>query len=188
MTTDHRRAAPVTARHRLVILGLQLAHLAWFASTLGGGLDPVALAASGIVSGGLYAWFVVAEYRWNGYRATPILFYLGAGIFRLGTGVLFVVAAIVAEEWRFVAVGLYDVSAFLMHGHWLALLGDWCVVAGYFLVASRFRANPPRRPRSRPTCGGARGPSVSSRPPRRSSCVSRRGTSKSGGSACWSPS
>ena len=143
MTTDHRRAVPVTARHRLVILGLQLAHLAWFASTLGGGLDPVALAASGIVSGGLYAWFLVAEYRWNGYRATPIIFYLGAGIFRLGTGVLFVVAAILAEEWRFVAVGLYDVSAFLMHGHWLALLGDWCVVAGYFLVASRFRPNPP---------------------------------------------
>ena len=136
-------AVPAAAKHRLIIPGLQLLHVAWFASTLDTGFDAVALTASGFLSAVLYAWFLVAEYRWNGHRPTPILFYLGAGIFRLGAGVLFVVAAMAAEEWRFVAVGLYDVSEFLMHGHWLALLGDWCVVAGYFLVASLFRPRPP---------------------------------------------
>ena len=150
MNADHRlavfaavAAVPTTARHRLIIPGLQLLHLAWFASTLDTGFDAGALTASGVLSAILYAWFLVAEYRWNGHRPTPILFYLGAGVFRLGTGVLFVVSAMAAEEWRFVAVGLYDVSEFLMHGHWLALLGDWCVVAGYFLVASLFRPRPP---------------------------------------------
>jgi hypothetical protein len=150
MNPDDRRAAftavaavPAAARHRLIIPGLQLLHVAWFASTLDSGFDAVALGASGVLSAALYAWFLVAEYRWNGQRATPILFYLGAGIFRLGAGVLFVIAAMAAEEWRFVTVGVYDVSAFLMHGHWLALLGDWCVVAGYFLVVSLFRRQPP---------------------------------------------
>ena len=154
MNADHRRAAfheagaatsaaAPAGRHRLVLPGLQLAHLAWFASTLDAGVDPIALVVSGLLSAALYAWFLVAEYRFNGHRFTPILFYLGAGIFRLGTGVVFIVAAMAADEWRFLAVGLHDVSAFIMHGHWLTLLGDWCLVAGYFLVASRFRPRPP---------------------------------------------
>ena len=150
MHADHRRAAPAAAgapplagsRHRLVIPGLQLAHLACFAAMLDAGFDPVALTASGLASVVLYAWFVLAEYRWNGYRPTPILFYLVAGVFRLGAGVLFVVAAMAAGYWRFVTAGRDDVSGFLMHGHWLALVGDWCFVAGYFAVASRFRPRP----------------------------------------------
>ena len=135
-------AAPVSARHRFLIPGLQLAHIGWFASTVEAGFDAVALVVSAAVSTVLYSWFLLAEYRYSGYRPTPILFYLAAGVFRLGTGVVFVVAAATADEWRLVAVGLHDVSAYLMQGHWLALLGDWCVVAGYFLVASRFRSRP----------------------------------------------
>lgn len=135
-------AAPASARHRLLIPGLQLAHIGWFSSTVGGGFDPVALVVSAVLSAVLYSWFLLAEYRYGGYRPVPILFYLAAGVFRLGTGAVFVVAAATADRWRLVAVGLHDVSAYLMQGHWLALLGDWCVVAGYFLVVSRFRARP----------------------------------------------
>ena len=40
------------------------------------------------------------------------------------------------EEWDLLAVGVYDVSEFLMYGHWLALVGDWCFVAGYVVVSS----------------------------------------------------
>ena len=136
-------AAPASARHRFVIPGLQLAHLAWFASTVEAGFDAVALVVSATASAGLYAWFLIVEYRYGGYRPSPILFYLAAGIFRLGTGVVFIVVAATTDEWELLLVGLHDVSAYLMHGHWLALLGDWCVVVGYFLVASRFRPRPP---------------------------------------------
>ena len=138
----HSRPAPAAATHRLVIMALQLAHVAWFGSMLDEGYDAFALAASGVASALLYAWFVVAEYRWNGYRPSPILFYLGASALRLGAGVLFVVAAVDAGERLFLTVGYEDVSGYLMHGHWLALLGDWCLVGGYFLVASRFRSRP----------------------------------------------
>lgn len=140
---DRARPAPAAARHRLVIVSLQFAHVAWFGSVLEAGYDAFALAASGVASALLYVWFVVAEYRWNGYRPSPILFYLGASVLRLGAGVLFVVAAVSAAERPFLTVGHADVSGYLMHGHWLALLGDSCVVAGYFLVASRFRPRPP---------------------------------------------
>ena len=135
-------AAPASARHRFLIPGLQLAHIGWFASTVEDGFDPVTLVVSAALSMALYSWFLLAEYRYGGWRPAPIVFYLAASIFRLGTGVVFVVAAATADRWRLVAVGLHDVSAYLMQGHWLALLGDWCVVAGYFLVASRFRSRP----------------------------------------------
>ena len=124
------------ARHRVLALGLQLVHLTWFATTLDAGFDTVALTVSGVATAVLYGAFQVAEYRWNGYRLTPILFYLAAGIFRLGAGVLFVVVAARQDYWHLMAVGVYDVSGYLMHGHWLALLGDWCFLAGYVLVAS----------------------------------------------------
>ena len=140
---DGSRPTPIAARHRLVIMALQLVHVAWFGMALDAGYDAFALAASGAASAVLYCWFLAAEYRWNGYRPTPILFYLGASVFRLGTGVLFVVAAMASDEWGFVQVGVQDVASYLMHGHWLALIGDWCVVAGYFLVVSRFRPRPP---------------------------------------------
>ena len=142
-SADGYRPVPAAARHRLVIPALQLAHVAWFGSMLNAGYDAFALAASGVASAALYAWFVVAEYRWNGYRPTPILFYLGASALRLGAGALFLVVAMATEEERFFTLGRQDVSGYLMQGHWLALLGDWCVVAGYFLVASRFRPRPP---------------------------------------------
>ena len=134
--------ATAGARHRRFCMALQLAHLALFGTTLDGGYNAFALVVSGVASAALYAWFLVAEYRWNGYRPSPILFYLGASVLRLGAGVLFVVMAVDVGEWRFFTVGEKDVSDYLMQGHWLALLGDWCVVAGYFLVASRFRARP----------------------------------------------
>ena len=124
------------ARHRTIFLGLQLAHLAWFASTLGAGFDPAVLAASAAACSVLYAGFLAAEYRWNGFRVTPILFYLAAGVFRLGAGTLFVVAAAAADDWWLLRVGAYDVSGLLAHGHFLALLGDWCFVAGYAAVMS----------------------------------------------------
>ena len=129
-------------RHRLVIPALQLAHLAWFGATLDGGYNAFALAVSGVASAALYAWFVIAEYRWNGYRPSPILFYLGASVLRLGAGALFVVVAVDAGERNFLTVGQVDITDYLMQGHWLALLGDWCVVAGYFVVASRIRSRP----------------------------------------------
>ena len=134
--------APAVATHRHLCMALQLAHVAWFGSMLDGGYDAFALAASGVASAALYAWFLVAEYRWNGYRPSPILFYLGASVLRLGAGALFVVLAVDAGEWTFFTVGQQDISDYLMHGHWLGLLGDWCVVAGYFLVASRTRSRP----------------------------------------------
>ena len=140
---DDRWQPPATARHRVVIMALQLTHVAWFGSVLDAGYDALALAGSGVASALLYAWFVVAEYRWNGYRPGPILFYLGASVLRLGGGSLFLVVAMATEEQRFFTLGGQDISGYLMHGHWLALLGDWCVVAGYFLVASRFRPRPP---------------------------------------------
>ena len=124
-------------------MALQLAHVAWFGSILDAGYDAFAFAASGVASAALYTWFVIAEYRWNGYRPSPILFYLGASVLRLGAGVMFLVVAMGTEEQRFFTLGGQDVSGYLMHGHWLVLLGDWCVVGGYFLVASRFRPRPP---------------------------------------------
>ena len=130
------RAAPLVATHRAVFLGLQLAHLAWFGSTLNAGFDAAVLTASGVACCVLYAAFLTAEYRWNGFRPTPILFYVAAGVFRLGLGTLFVATAAEAGEWRLLFVGAYDVSAHLAHGHWLALLGDWCFVAGWVAVAS----------------------------------------------------
>ena len=144
MNLGRARSARVgLARHRVVALGLQLVHLAWFASTLDAGFNVGAVAISGVASAVLYAGFLLTEYRWNEYRVTPILFYLAAGIFRLGSGALFVAAAAAAGEWRLLQVGVYDVSGFLMHGHWLALVGDWCFVAGYVAVTSlsdrRFR-------------------------------------------------
>ena len=33
-------------------------------------------------------------------------------------------------------MGTYDVSSYLMQGHWLALVGDWCFVAGCVAVTS----------------------------------------------------
>ena len=132
------------AGHRVAALGVQLVHLALFGATLSeAGTDTLALAASGVASAVLYAAFLLAEYRWNGYRPTPILFYLAAGVFRLGACVLFVVAAVSEDRWDLLRVGVYDVSAFLMHGHWVALVGDWCFLAGYVIVTSlrsrRFR-------------------------------------------------
>ena len=124
------------AWHRVVFLVLQLAHLAWFGSILDAGFDAAALTASGAACGVLYAGLLAAEYRWNGFRVTPILFYLAAGVFRLGAGTMFVVAAADAGEWHVLRVGAYDVSAMLAHGHWLALLGDWCFIAGYAAMAS----------------------------------------------------
>lgn len=135
--------APAAARHRRVIMALQLAHVAWFGSILDGGYDAFALAVSGVASAALYAWFVVAEYRWNGYRLSPMLFYLVASVLRLGAGTLFAVVAVDAGERSYVRVGYADVTDYLMHGHWLALLGDWCLVGGYLLVASRFRSRSP---------------------------------------------
>ena len=38
------------ARHRAAALGLQLAHLAWFSSTLDAGFDAAAMAISGVAS------------------------------------------------------------------------------------------------------------------------------------------
>ena len=135
-------APPASKRHRLVIPAIQLAHLTWFGAMLDGGYNAFALAVSGVASAALYAWFVVAEYRWNGYRPSPILFYLGASFLRLGAGALFVILAVDAGERNFLTVGQGDMTDYLMQGHWLALLGDWCVVAGYFLVASRTRSRP----------------------------------------------
>ncbi len=134
--TARADTATFAARHRVVFLVMQLAHLAWFGSTLDGGFDPAALTASGVACGVLYAGLLAAEYRWNGFRLTPILFYLAAGVFRLGAGTMFVVAAAEAGEWHVLRVGAYDVSEMLAHGHWLALLGDWCFIAGYAAVAS----------------------------------------------------
>ena len=133
---DRSAAAPSPARHWAVFLGLQLVHLAWFASTLDAGFDPATLAASAAACGVLYTGFLVVEYRGNGFRITPILFYLTAGVFRLGVGTMFVVSAATAGEWYVLQVGAYDVSEMLAHGHWLALLGDWCFIAGYAAVAS----------------------------------------------------
>ena len=124
------------ARHWAVFLGLQLAHLLWFASTLGAGFNPATLAASATACGVLYAGFLVVEYRRSGFRPTPILFYLAAGVFRLGMGTMFVVIAAATGEWGVLRVGAHDVSGMLAHGHWLALLGDWCFIAGYAAVAS----------------------------------------------------
>ena len=131
-----RTTEPRLPRHRGLAPGLQLLHVAWFGSILDTGFDPGALALSGAVSVLLYSCFLAAEYRWNGYRVTPVLFYLAAGVFRLGIGPLFVVAAAGADEWRLLQVGVYDVSAYLMQGHWLALVGDWCFVAGWVAVTS----------------------------------------------------
>ena len=80
---EHGRPAGL-ARHRAAALGLQLAHIAWFRSTLDAGFDAAALAISGVASAALYAVFLFAEYRWNEYRVTPILFYLAAGVFGWG--------------------------------------------------------------------------------------------------------
>ena len=124
------------ARHWAVFLGLQLGHLVLFASTLDAGFDAVALAASAAACSLLYAGFLVVEYRRSGFRVTPILFYLAAGVFRLGIGTMFVVGAAAADEWQVLRVGAYDVSEMLGYGHWLALLGDWCFIAGYAAVAS----------------------------------------------------
>lgn len=124
------------AGHRLIAMGLQLAHCAWFASTLDEGFDPRVFATSGVLAIALYSGFLVAEYRWNGFRVTPVLFYLAAGIFRLGTGALFIATAVGAGEWALLRVGIHDVSRTLGHGHWLLLLGDWCFLAGYFAISS----------------------------------------------------
>lgn len=128
-------APPGIARHRVIALALQLVHCAWFASTLDDGFEPSVLVASGFIALVLYAGFLVAEYRWNGYRVTPLLFYLAAGVFRLGVGALFVAAAVLAGEWALVRIGIYDVSRVLGYGHWLMLLGDWCFIAGYVVVS-----------------------------------------------------
>ena len=124
------------ARHRLIALGLELVHCAWFASTLDDAFEPSVLALSGLSAFVLYSAFLVAEYRWNGWRVTPILFYLAAGMFRLGAGALFVATAAEAGDWPLVYVGVHDVSQYLGHGHWLMLVGDWCFIAGYVAVSS----------------------------------------------------
>ena len=131
-----RATAPRLPRHQRLALGLQLLHVAWFGSTLDAGFDGGALAISGVASLLLFSFFLSAEYRWNGYRVTPLLFYLAAGVFRLGLGPLFVVAAAQADRWGLLQVGAYDVSAYLMHGHWLALVGDWCFIAGCVAVTA----------------------------------------------------
>ena len=131
-----RATAPRLPRHQRLALGLQLLHLAWFGSTLDAGFDAGALAISGVASLLLFSFFLSAEYRWNGYRVTPVLFYLAAGVFRLGLGPLFVAAAAEADRWGLLRVGAYDVSAYLMHGHWLALIGDWCFIAGCVVVTA----------------------------------------------------
>lgn len=137
MNTGRERGRPAgLARHRAAALGLQLAHIAWFWSTLDAAFDAAAMTISGVASAALYAVFLFAEYRWNEYRVTPILFYLAAGVFRLGAGTLFIVAAVMTEEWGLLEVGVYDVSGFLMHGHWVTLVGDWCFVAGYVGLSS----------------------------------------------------
>lgn len=133
---DRSAAAHSPTRHWVVFLGLQLAHLAWFASTLDAGFNPTTLGASAAACGVLYTGFLVAEYRGNGFRVTPILFYLAAGVFRLGLGTMFVIWAAAVGEWGVLRVGAYDVSEMLAHGHWLALLGDWCFIVGYAAVAS----------------------------------------------------
>ena len=140
-------AAPRFPRHQRLALGLQFVHVAWFGSTLDAGLDPGALAISGGASVLIFSFFLLAEYRWNGCRVTPLLFYLAAGVFRLGLGPLFVVAAVQADRWRLLQVGIYDVSGYLMQGHWLALLGDWCFVAGCVAVTS-FRSRDSHGPAS----------------------------------------
>ena len=124
------------ARHRLIALGLLLVHCAWFASTVDNTFDAQTLTTTGFIAFVLYSGFLVAEYRWNGLRVTPILFYLGAGVFRLGTGALFVATAAVEGEWPLVQVGIHDVSQVLGYGHLLILLGDWCFIAGYVAVSS----------------------------------------------------
>ena len=126
------------AGHRLAFMSLQLVHLAWFASTLDAGFDSTALMGSAAASAVLYTGFLLAEYRWNGYRVTPVLFYVTAGVFRLGAGVAYVAIAAEADRWELIAVGVYDVSGFLMQGHWLALLGDWCFLAGYVGLTSLY--------------------------------------------------
>ena len=124
------------AHHRFIALGLLLVHCAWFASTVDDTFDAHTLTATGFIAFVLYSGFLVAEYRWNGLRVTPILFYLAAGVFRLGTGALFVAAAAVEGEWPLVQVGIHDVSQVLGYGHLLILFGDWCFIAGYVIVSS----------------------------------------------------
>ena len=124
------------AGHRVIAMGLQLAHCAWFASTLDEGFDPRIFATSGFVAIVLYSGFLATEYRWNGFRVTPVLFYLAAGIFRLGTGALFIATAADAGDWTVLRVGIYDISAVLGYGHCLMLFGDWCFLAGYFAMSS----------------------------------------------------
>ena len=122
---------------RLIFTAFQTSHIAVFYSFLGGGTDASVLASSGVVNILLYSWLLTNEFYSREKALSPIIFYLAASVFRIGIGTIYTVLVYESDSRLALNVGIYDVSDFLMEGHWLAMIGDLCFILGYFAFVSR---------------------------------------------------
>ena len=127
-------------RARLIFLGLQAIHIICFWAYVGQ-VQAVLLAASGILCICLYSYLLKVEIVSGGIAISPFVLYLCAALLIIGVGPAW--AALVYWEGLYgtFMYGRYDVSANLMEGHALLLLGDWFLIAGYTAVA-KWRGSP----------------------------------------------
>lgn len=113
---------------------IQLVHITGFYFLEPGKPDAWLLMFSGLLNIFIYSKLLAADIRYGGDDINPFWFYLGMSVLRLGVGTIYVAAIIwTGDDWA-LRLGRIDATAWLMDGHLLLLIGDFCVIAGYFVV------------------------------------------------------
>ena len=117
---------------------IQLIHITGFNFTEPGKPDAWLLALSGLLNIYVYSKLLVADIRFGGDNINPFWFYLGMSVLRLGVGTIYVAAIIWTGDYWVLRLGRMDATALLMDGHLLLLIGDYCLIAGYFFIRNIF--------------------------------------------------
>ena len=100
--------------------------------------DAWLLLISGILNVLIYTRLLLADIRYGDDDINPFWFYLGMSILRIGVGVIYVAAIIWTGDLWAIRLGRIDASTWLMGGHLLLLVGDYCLIAGYFFGRNLF--------------------------------------------------
>lgn len=130
---------------RVAFILSQFVHVIVFAYFLGSGVNPTSLLTSGLACTVIYTLFLYSEFRRSRKKLSPFLFYLAASVFRLGIGTMYAVTLYAAGFNALLSVGVYDVSSYLMEGHWIAMIGDLAFIVGYCGYSSVTRKRDSRK-------------------------------------------
>ena len=96
--------------------------------------DAILLFLSGTLNILLYGRLLWDDVRSGRDDIAPFWFYLGMSLLRLGVGTLYTGGVVLTGDLRVLQLGRLDATAWLMDGHLLLLVCDFCLIAGYFLV------------------------------------------------------